>query len=116
MKQKSGPDKAPAERVLKNIRRQTRWQYSAEEKICIVLEWLRGEENIWSCIRFASERSPGKCTWHIQVHIPGPPFGSAASLDEAKQDFKTAWLASKPSTGRTRWRRPTSDMNKREER
>jgi transposase len=46
MKQKSGPDKAPAEQVLKNIRRQTRRQYSAEEKIRIVLEGLRGEESI----------------------------------------------------------------------
>src|SRR5665811_1525948 len=46
MKQKSGPGKAPAERVLKDIRRQTRRQYSAEEKIRIVLEGLRGEENI----------------------------------------------------------------------
>src|SRR5258708_19299662 len=46
MKQKSGPVKAPAEQVLKNIRRQTRRQYSAEEKIRIVLEGLRGEENI----------------------------------------------------------------------
>jgi transposase len=46
MKQKSGPDKAPPERVLKDIRRQTRRQYSAEEKIRIVLEGLRGEENI----------------------------------------------------------------------
>jgi hypothetical protein len=33
MKQKSGPDKAPAEQVLKDIRRQTRRQYSAEEHI-----------------------------------------------------------------------------------
>src|SRR5476651_2161649 len=46
MKQKSGPDKAPAEQVLKDIRRQTRRQYSAEEKIRIVLEGLRGEESI----------------------------------------------------------------------
>jgi transposase len=46
MKQKSGPHKAPAEQVLKNIRRQTRRQYSAEEKIRIVLEKLRGEESI----------------------------------------------------------------------
>ena len=46
MKQKSGPDKAPADQVLKDIRRQTRRQYSAEEKIRIVLEGLRGEENI----------------------------------------------------------------------
>src|SRR5260370_19736362 len=46
MNEKSGPDKAPAKQVLKNIRRQTRRQYSAEEKIRIVLEGLRGEENI----------------------------------------------------------------------
>ena len=46
MKQKSGPGKAPAEQVLKDIRRQTCRQYSAEEKIRIVLEGLRGEENI----------------------------------------------------------------------
>jgi transposase len=44
--QKSGPGKVPAEQVLKDIRRQTRRQYSAEEKIRIVLEGLRGEENI----------------------------------------------------------------------
>jgi hypothetical protein len=36
-------------------------------------------------IRFASERTPGVWLWHIQVHIPGPPFGSATSLDDAKQ-------------------------------
>ena len=46
MKQKSRPDRAPAEQVLKDIRRQTRRQYSAEEKIRIVLEGLRGEESI----------------------------------------------------------------------
>jgi transposase len=46
MKQNSGPGKAPAEQVVKDIRRQTRRQYSVEEKICIVLEGLRGEENI----------------------------------------------------------------------
>ena len=46
MKQKSGPDKAPAEQVLKDIRRQTRRQYSAEDNIRIVLEGLRGEESI----------------------------------------------------------------------
>ena len=38
MKQKSGPGKAPAEQVLKDVRRQTRRQYSAEENIRIVLE------------------------------------------------------------------------------
>ena len=46
MRQKSVPDKAPAEEVMKDIRRQTRRHYSAEDKIRIVLEGLRGEESI----------------------------------------------------------------------
>ena len=46
MKQKSVPVKAPAEEVLKDIRRQTRRHYSAEDKVRIVLEGLRGEESI----------------------------------------------------------------------
>ena len=46
MKQKSGPGKAPSEQVLKDIRLRTRRHCSAEEKIRIVLEGLRGEENI----------------------------------------------------------------------
>ena len=46
MRQKSGPGKAPAEQVLKDIRRPTRRQYSAGEKIRGVLEGLRSKENI----------------------------------------------------------------------
>ncbi len=46
MRQKSGPQKKPAEQVVKDIRRATRRQFSAEEKIRIVLEGLRGEESI----------------------------------------------------------------------
>src|SRR6187455_2078009 len=46
MRQKSGTQKASAEQVVKDIRRATRKQYGAEEKIRIVLEGLRGEENI----------------------------------------------------------------------
>ena len=38
MRQKSGTGKAPAEQVIKDIRRATRKQYGAEEKIRIVLE------------------------------------------------------------------------------
>jgi len=36
MKQTSGPVKRPAEQVVKDIRRATRRQFSAEEKIRIV--------------------------------------------------------------------------------
>ena len=46
MRQKSGPAKEPAEKIVKDIRRATRRQFSAEEKIRIVLEGLRGEESI----------------------------------------------------------------------
>ena len=46
MKQTSGPAKQPAEVVVKGVRRATRRQFSAEEKIRIVLEGLRGEESI----------------------------------------------------------------------
>jgi transposase len=38
--------KGTAEKVVKDIRRATRKQYSAEEKIRIVLEGLRGEDSI----------------------------------------------------------------------
>ena len=51
MRQKSGPARAPAEQVVKDIRRATRKQYGAEEKIRIVLEGLRGEESIASLCR-----------------------------------------------------------------
>ena len=34
------------ERIVKDIKRKTRKQYSAEEKIRILLDGLRGEENI----------------------------------------------------------------------
>ena len=46
MKQTSGLARKPAEAVIKDIRRSTRRQFSAEEKIRIVLEGLRGEDSI----------------------------------------------------------------------
>ena len=39
-------EKVSAEAVVRDIRRQTRKKYSAEEKIRIVLEGLRGEDSI----------------------------------------------------------------------
>ncbi len=46
MRQRSGTPRATSERVIKDIRRATRKQYSAEEKIRIVLDGLRGEDSI----------------------------------------------------------------------
>src|SRR4029078_12648531 len=46
MRQRSGPERAPAEQVVKDIRRATRRHFSAEDKIRVVLEGLRGEDSI----------------------------------------------------------------------
>ena len=46
MRSKPMTTKAPAERVLKDIRRATRRHFSAEDKIGIVLDGLRGEDSI----------------------------------------------------------------------
>jgi transposase-like protein len=43
--------KPPAERVVRDIRRRTRKQHSAEDKIRVVLEGLRGEESIAALCR-----------------------------------------------------------------
>jgi transposase len=46
MRQKSVHAESASERIVKNIRRATRKHYSAEEKIRIVLDGLRGESSI----------------------------------------------------------------------
>ena len=46
MRRNTNEPKAPADRVVKDIRRATRRRYNAEEKIRIVLEGLRGEDSI----------------------------------------------------------------------
>ena len=51
MRQKAGTPKPSAETVIKDIRRATRKQYGAEEKIRIVLDGLRGEESIAALCR-----------------------------------------------------------------
>src|SRR5215471_11499919 len=46
MRQKSGTAKTPSEQIIRDIRRATRKHYSAEDKIRIVLDGLRGEYSI----------------------------------------------------------------------
>ena len=46
MRQKSGTRESSSERLVKNMRRVTRKQYSSEEKIRTVLDGLRGEFSI----------------------------------------------------------------------
>ena len=51
MRQRMEVTKPSAEKVIKDIRRATRKQYGAEEKIRIVLDGLRGEESIAALCR-----------------------------------------------------------------
>ena len=51
MNKKSGTSKDAADKLVKGIRRKTRKQYSAEEKIRMVLAGLRGEESIAALCR-----------------------------------------------------------------
>ncbi len=51
MRQKTMSTKSPAERVVRDIRRKTRKQYSAEEKIRIILGGLRGEDSVAALCR-----------------------------------------------------------------
>jgi transposase len=51
MRSKPGTPKVAAEKVVRDIRRKTRKHHSAEEKIRIVLEGLRGEDSIAALCR-----------------------------------------------------------------
>ena len=46
MKQRPAGRASSSEKIIRDIRRKTRKQYSAEEKIRIVLDGLRGEDSI----------------------------------------------------------------------
>jgi len=46
MRQPIGTRKSPGAKIVKDIKRATRKQYSSEEKIRIVLDGLRGEDSI----------------------------------------------------------------------
>ncbi|GGB05536.1 transposase [Brucella endophytica] len=51
MRRKTGPQTSTAEKTIKDIRRATRKHHSAEDKIRIVLEGLRGEDSIAAICR-----------------------------------------------------------------
>ena len=63
MRQKSVPEKEPATQVVKNIRRATRRHFSAEDRIRIVLEGLRGEDSIAELCRREGIVQNLYCRW-----------------------------------------------------
>jgi transposase len=115
MKQKSGSGKAPAEQVLKDIRRQTRRHYSAEEKIRIVLEGLRGEENISELCRREGIAASMYYGWSKEFLEAGKrrlagDTARAATSGEVKGS-SPGGLSVEGSRGRSHPRKPLAQKN-----
>ena len=85
MRQKSGPEKQPAEDAIRDIRRATRRHFSAEEKIRIVLEGLRGEESTAELCR--REGTPNVLRLGQSSGIPSARFDSTCWLGGGQQEM-----------------------------
>ncbi len=66
MRQKFGRPKERAENVVRDIRRATRRRFSAEEKIRIVLDGLRGEDSIAELCRREGIAQSLYCSWSTE--------------------------------------------------
>ena len=86
MSQKAGQAKPPAETVVKEIRRATRKHYSAEEKIRIVLEGLRGEDSIAELCRRESLGSNIYYRWSKDFLEAGKKRLAGDAVREATSD------------------------------
>ena len=89
MKPKSSIPKRPAEQVVKDIRRAARRHFSAEDKIRIVLEGLRGEDSIAELCRKEGIAQSLYYTWSKEFMEAGKrrlagDTARAATTDEVK--------------------------------
>jgi transposase len=96
MRQKSIPVRDPAERVVKDIRRATRRHFTAEDKIRIVLEGLRGEDSIAELCRREGIVQNLYYRWSKEFLEAGKKrlagdTARAATTDEVKELRREAW-------------------------
>ena len=89
MTTKSSNTKKPAEQVVKDIRRATRRHFSAEDKIRIVLDGLRGEDSIAELCRKEGIAQSLYYTWSKEFMEAGKrrlagDTARAATTDEVK--------------------------------
>jgi transposase len=89
MTTKSSNTKKPAEQVVKDIRRATRRHFSAEDKIRIVLDGLRGEDSIAELCRKEGIAQSLYYTWSKEFMEAGKrrlagDTVRAATTDEVK--------------------------------
>ena len=85
----SSAPKTPAEQAIKDIRRHTRRHFSAEDKIRIVLEGLRGEDSISELCRREAIAQNLYYTWAKEFMEAGKrrlagDTARAATSDEVK--------------------------------
>jgi transposase len=86
---RSATAKKPSEQVIKDIRRATRRHFSAEDKIRIVLDGLRGEDSIAELCRKEGIAQSLYYTWSKEFMEAGKrrlagDTARAASTDEVK--------------------------------
>ena len=89
MTPKSTTAKRPAEQVIKDIRRATRRHFSAEDKIRVVLDGLRGEDSIAELCRKEGIAQSLYYTWSKEFMEAGKKWlagdtARAASTDDVK--------------------------------
>ena len=89
MRPKSSIPKKPPEQVVKDIRRATRRHFSAEDKIRIVLDGLRGEDSIAELCRKEGIAQSLYYTWSKEFMEAGKrrlagDTARAATTDEVK--------------------------------
>ena len=89
MNPRSSSAKKPAEQVMKDIRRATRRHFSAEDKIRIVLDGLRGEYSIAELCRKEGIAQSLYYTWSKEFMEAGKrrlagDTARAATTDEVK--------------------------------
>ena len=77
------------ERIVKDIKRKTRKQYSAEEKIRIVLDGLRGEESVAELCRMEGISQGLYCKWSKDFLEAGKKRLSGDTVREANTDEVT---------------------------
>jgi len=90
MRQRTEVTKPSSEKVIKDIRRVTRKQYGAEEKIRIVLDGLRGEDSIAALCRREGIAESLYYNWSKEFLEAGKKrlagdTARAATSDEVKQ-------------------------------
>jgi transposase len=89
MNKKSVTSKDAADKLVKGIRRKTRKQYSAEEKIRIVLAGLRGEESIAALCRREGISESLYYTWSKEFLEAGKQRLIGDTARQATSPWKT---------------------------